>query len=597
MEKLETLVDSLQSFLHQMDERLLRHEKLIETSLRRNFSEPMVFSPSGPCASSMERPDPPETRKSPAFHPGRDLTSDIVEEAPRSPKSPLSEADGDGDPEPNFDLNSPISQPANLIRLTSNQRGTRLFKPVKQNSYELAQEEESRMVMPGTSSPSIHASEMPQFQHIHKGRPCRKYMAKIVSTWQFETVFALFILAHAILLGVQIEWECQNLDAELPSELGLIHIIFSCVFLVEIILRIIAFGMYEFCKGESYAWNLVDLFLVFIAMVEILADAFIEDNFASGSFRVLRILRLARSARGLRIVRLLRFIRPLRLLVFSIAITLKSLVWSIILLFIIIYLFSILFADANLSYFKVGNIPPLLVNEDDLQFHFGSVSAAMNTMFRAIAGGLEWRHASSALASSIGQGWSLLFTSYIAFCCFAVLNVMTGVFCHSAITGAEQDHEIMVQSMVNEQDRIRHAFADLFHLMDKDGSGTITIKEFEKGFHVDTTKALFEALGLKAEDAWTLFRSLDKDGDHRVGEHEFVQGCIHIRGPARQVDLRRQAQRTRSQLDGLEINGYENLALLKEMAEQMGIDPGHILEPMHSERRSSRGSRHSRGSC
>ena len=119
-----------------MDERLLRHEKLIETSLRRNFSEPMVFSPSGPCASSMERPDPPETRKSPAFHPGRDLTSDIVEEAPRSPKSPLSEADGDGDPEPNFDLNSPISQPANLIRLTSNQRGTRLFKPVKQNSYE-----------------------------------------------------------------------------------------------------------------------------------------------------------------------------------------------------------------------------------------------------------------------------------------------------------------------------------------------------------------------------------------------------------------------------------------------------------------------------
>ena len=46
----------------------------------------------------------------------------------------------------------------------------------------------------------------------------------------------------------------------------------------------------------------------------------------------------------------------------------------------------------------------------------------------------------------------------------------------------------------------------------QDGSGTITIKEFEKGFHVETTKALFEALGLKAEDAWTLFRSLDKDG-------------------------------------------------------------------------------------
>jgi hypothetical protein len=43
------------------------------------------------------------------------------------------------------------------------------------------------------------------------------------------------------------------------------------------------------------------------------------------------------------------------------------------------------------------------------------------------------------------------------------------VFCHSAIASAEQDHEIMVQSMVNEQERIRQAFADLFRLMDKAG--------------------------------------------------------------------------------------------------------------------------------
>lgn len=57
-----------------------------------------------------------------------------------------------------------------------------------------------------------------------------------------------------------------------------------------------------------------------------------------------------------------------------------------------------------------------------------------------------------------------------------------------------------------------HQFFLCFFLTQQDGSGTITIKEFEKGFHVETTKALFEALGLKAEDAWTLFRSLDKDG-------------------------------------------------------------------------------------
>ena len=131
-----------------------------------------------------------------------------------------------------------------------------------------------------------------------------------------------------------------------------------------------------------------------------------KDSFASGSFRILRILRLARSARGLRIVRLLRFIRPLRLLVFSIAVTLKSLIWSVILLFIIIYLFSILFADANLAHFTSGgHTPPTILTDHDLQTHFGGVQISMHTLFRAICGGLEWRHAANSLDSSIGWGF------------------------------------------------------------------------------------------------------------------------------------------------------------------------------------------------
>ena len=70
----------------------------------------------------------------------------------------------------------------------------------------LAQEEEERME-PGKSTPSIFASEMPQY---HQSRPIRRRMAKIVSTWQFETLFAVIIFAHAILLGVQIEWESRQ---------------------------------------------------------------------------------------------------------------------------------------------------------------------------------------------------------------------------------------------------------------------------------------------------------------------------------------------------------------------------------------------------
>lgn len=107
----------------------------------------------------------------------------------------------------------------------------------------------------------------------------------------------------------------------------------------------------------------------------------------------------------------------------------------------------------------------------------------------------------------------------------------------------------MVQSMVNEQERIKAAFAELFRQMDKDmgaiygqfacglfaatqwgnkvplcasraphssadkdRQGTLDIHQFENSFHVESVRSCFEALGIKAADAWTIFRSLDKDG-------------------------------------------------------------------------------------
>lgn len=181
----------------------------------------------------------------------------------------------------------------------------------------------------------------------------------------------------------------------------------------------------------------------------------------------------------------------------------------------------------------------------------------------------------------VGWVWTSLFILYISFCCFAVLNVMTGVFCHSAIAGAEQDHEFMVQSMVGEQERIRTVFCELFQMMDHDESGMITIKEFEHGFKVESTRAWFEALGIKAEDAWTIFRSLDRDGDHRIGISEFVEGCINIRGPAREVDLMRQSQRTHQQLQAVEGTLVDSLVLLKDVAAQL-IDTSESIRASQS---------------
>ena len=73
-----------------------------------------------------------------------------------------------------------------------------------------------------------------------------------------------------------------------------------------------------------------------------------------------------------------------------------------------------------------------------------------------------------------------------------------GVFCHSAITGAEKDQDLLVQSLLQEKESFRERLLQLFRSFDDDGNGIITLLEFESRFEDESVRALFEALELGA---------------------------------------------------------------------------------------------------
>lgn len=114
---------------------------------------------------------------------------------------------------------------------------------------------------------------------------------------------------------------------------------------------------------------------------------------------------------------------------------------------------------------------------------------------------------------------------------------MTGFFCSSAIKAAESDHEMVVQSLVQTRQELRDLVSHLFTKIDSRGEGHITYTEFEQFFQDEGVKAFFESLQIGAVDAWTLFVSLDMDGDHTVSVEEFTERCMQLHGPARSADL------------------------------------------------------------
>ncbi|CAE7362994.1 scn4ab, partial [Symbiodinium natans] len=141
---------------------------------------------------------------------------------------------------------------------------------------------------------------------------------------------------------------------------------YTLFFLIELVLRIGAYGRSFFC-GADWAWGWLDFLIVTSSLWELGIDvAFLiqQDDQLQGignssALRAVRIIRITRMLKTLRLLRIFRFIVALRTLVTSIISTLKNLFWALMLLGIIIYAFAILFCQAVRSHVSDPTMTPL----------------------------------------------------------------------------------------------------------------------------------------------------------------------------------------------------------------------------------------------
>ncbi|CAE6962814.1 CACNA1B [Symbiodinium natans] len=144
-----------------------------------------------------------------------------------------------------------------------------------------------------------------------------------------------------------------------------------------------------FTEPKNLAWNIMDVIIVTSAFVEIVVQDSPPGVSTLTNMRVLRIIRITRLVRLTRIARITRFIKALRTLVTSIVFTLKSLVWALVLLSLIIYgllglphlKFGIVFTQAATLYLldHGGLVLTALCEAIDEYWH--DLPASMLTLF------------------------------------------------------------------------------------------------------------------------------------------------------------------------------------------------------------------------
>jgi len=381
-----------------------------------------------------------------------------------------------------------------------------------------------------------------------------KNLRRVVRSTRFEVFFGFTIVTNAIFMGIEVDWTAANPFQQVPTAFYVVGYLYTAVFAAELTTRIIVDGR-KFVWNDSsiMMWNYLDIMIVLSSISEALIDLATtisglgEDKMEAGpdmsKLRIIRIVRVARLMRLFRIGRIVRFIRALRTLVYSILCTLKSVVWSMLLLIIIMYTFGILFTQAASDFevsLKIGDSVPLTPQSMwALEYHWGTLADSMLTLFMSISGGVSWLEVCKPLRE-VGILWLFVFLAFISFTYFAVLNVVTGIFCQCAIESASHDQEAMVQAFVSYKQLYITRFKKLFHHMDEDDSGFITKEEFLKHIEDTNVNAFFATLGIDSMDAVSLFKLIGTDSTQRgIDIEDFVLGCLRLKGNAKSCDIAR----------------------------------------------------------
>jgi len=380
---------------------------------------------------------------------------------------------------------------------------------------------------------SQSAATSGSFSHV---RSSGFYMEKldevhsVVHGTRFPALIAFLILTNAIFVGVEVEWTANFPNDSTPPALLAIGYGYSAAFLAELIVRLCADRL-KFFYEQGCQWNYLDFLLVLVSLGEIFLDVVnaANDTHNASNVKLMRLIRITRLVRVVRVVRVIRFVHALRTLVHSILSTLRSLLWAMSLLTMIIYMFGIVFTQGATTYFE---------EEYDASVHlyWSSLGRSLFTLFKSVSGGLSWHDAVVPLGQ-MHPVYVLFFLLFVTFTYFAVLNVVTGVFCQSAVESAHHDYELVIHRQIKSRQMYEAKIKKLFQDMDQIGTGEVTIDEFEKFLESPNTQAYFASLELDTCDAWTLFKLLDADTTHMLDMEEFLQGCLRLRGPAKAIEL------------------------------------------------------------
>ncbi|MCR4617293.1 MAG: ion transporter [Lachnospiraceae bacterium] len=230
-----------------------------------------------------------------------------------------------------------------------------------------------------------------------------KKVRSLVESAAFQNAILIVIGINSIIMGLQTSPE---ICAAIGPVLNVLDMICLGIFVIEILLKLVAYGIRFFTDG----WNWFDLIVVVCSLISGLS--FLK---VLRVFRIFRVFKVLKSIKGIRAFRLVSRMDKLRLVFEAIRKSIPGISWSGALLLLIYYIFALIGTTVFGTAFPEW---------------FGNIGKTFYTLFQVMT--LEsWSMGISRPVMEVFPWAWIYFVPFVLLSAFVIMNVVVGIVVNS----------------------------------------------------------------------------------------------------------------------------------------------------------------------
>lgn len=361
-------------------------------------------------------------------------------------------------------------------------------------------------------------------------------LRKIVLSKRFDTIFCGAIIFNAFVMLLELEYYGRKSQPSLGlappgsnSSEGMekafygMNVVFTVVFVIELIFRATAFGK----NWLKTPWSWLDIIIVGGSLLDVSGGSFVNLTF-------LRLIRLTKLTRLVKAAMMTNFCEPLRVLMKAIAQSFPSLVWSFVLLAMV---------EVVAALFMTQVLQDAILDEDQdletrifLYTYYGTTSRTVLTMFQITMSAGQWALVGRPVIENVSPIFGVFYVLYVGGVTFAVIRIIAALFLRQTMEVATRDERVMRNEAVLSKRRYSEAVRDLFIDSDEKGIGRVTFEQFQIFIKSDEGQDWLDELQLEDEDATAIFQ-LANDGAGALTIDEYLSAVFRLKDTTKQIDM------------------------------------------------------------